>query len=76
MHSQTFMADQAVQRVVALRRFRAVLGFFIFALIVSGITAFPLQRELVAVAAARGTMRAIAPRRWAGLPDTAAGGPA
>jgi hypothetical protein len=54
------MADQAVQRVVALRRFRVVLGFFIFALIVSGITAFPLQRELDAVAAARGLEQAIA----------------
>jgi hypothetical protein len=58
MHAQTFMADQAIQPVVALRRFRAVLGFFIFALIVSGITAFPLQRELDAVAAARGLERA------------------
>jgi hypothetical protein len=37
-----------------LRRFRYVLGFFIFTLIISGITAFPLQRELEAVAAIRG----------------------
>jgi len=54
------MANHAVQRRVALRRFRVVLGFFIFALIVSGITAFPLQRELDAVAAARGLERAVA----------------
>jgi hypothetical protein len=60
MHPQTVMPEDSVQRMVALRRFRAVLCFFIFALIVSGITAFPLQRELDAVAAARGLDRAVA----------------
>lgn len=60
MHSQTIMPEDSAQRMVALRRFRAVLCFFIFALIVSGITAFPLQRELDAVAAARGLDRAAA----------------
>jgi hypothetical protein len=60
MHSQTIMPEDSVQRMVVLRRFRAVLCFFIFALIVSGITAFPLQRELDAVAAARGLDRVAA----------------
>ena len=54
------MSDPAVQRMAVLRRFRAVMCFFIFALIVSGITAFPLQRELDAVAAARGLDRVAA----------------
>jgi len=58
MQTQTTSADHAVERMAALLRFRAVLCFFIFALIVSGITAFPLQRELDAVAAARGLDRA------------------
>jgi len=60
MYSQTTMADPAVQRMAVLGRFRAVMCFFIFALIVSGITAFPLQRELDAVAAARGLDRVAA----------------
>jgi hypothetical protein len=37
-----------------LRRFRIVLGLFILALILSGVTAFPLRWELDQVAAARG----------------------
>jgi hypothetical protein len=37
-----------------LRRFRLVLGIFILALVLSGITAFPLLREFDAYTAARG----------------------
>lgn len=37
----------------ALLKFRWVLGGFIFALVVSGITAFPLQRELERIVAIR-----------------------
>jgi len=35
--------SQEARRGVILRKFRAALGFFIFALIVSGITSFPLS---------------------------------
>jgi hypothetical protein len=41
-------------RAQILFRFRCVLGFFLLALILSGITAFPLERELEAVTSARG----------------------
>ena len=37
-----------------LRRFRWVLGLFILALVLSGVTAFPLQYELEFVAQMRG----------------------
>ena len=40
-----------------LRRFRCVLGIFILGLTLSGITSFPLQRELEALASARGLER-------------------
>jgi len=40
-----------------LRRLRWVLGLFMFALVLSGITAFPLQRELERIAAFRGLDR-------------------
>jgi hypothetical protein len=50
--------DKAAERLVILRKFRTVLGVFILALIVSGITAFPIQRELGAVAGMRGLERA------------------
>jgi hypothetical protein len=43
-----------VDRPATLRRFQVVLGLFIIGLILSGITAFPLQRELSAAAAIRG----------------------
>ena len=39
---------------VLLRKIRLVLGLFIVALILSGVTAFPLQRELDLVASTRG----------------------
>jgi hypothetical protein len=60
MHREIVNADDTVHQMEVLRRFRAVLCFFIFALIASGITAFPLQHELDAVAAARGLDRAVA----------------
>ncbi len=40
-----------------LRRFRLVLGIFMLALILSGVTAFPLQRELDEIVALRGLER-------------------
>jgi hypothetical protein len=43
-----------------LHRLRWVLGLFMFALVLSGVTAFPLQRELEQIAAFRGLDR-IAP---------------
>ncbi len=41
-------------RAHTLRNFRIVLGFFMVALVLSGLTAFPLQHELEWVSAARG----------------------
>lgn len=58
MHREIVNADDTVHRMEVLRRFRVVLGLFIVALVVSGITAFPLQRELDALTAARGLERA------------------
>jgi hypothetical protein len=57
--SQTVSCESAVdpQATLILHRFRWVLGFFIVALILSGITAFPLQRELETVAIIRGLDR-------------------
>ncbi len=43
-----------VESVAALRRLRFVLGFFMLGLVLSGITAFPLQHELDLLASARG----------------------
>jgi len=42
------------QAVSNLRRLRWALGFFIFALVLSGVTAFPLQREMEQLAVLRG----------------------
>ena len=58
MQTHTAEVDSPRQRIATLRMFRVVLGCFLLALIVSGLTAFPLQRELDAVAAARGLERA------------------
>ena len=58
MKPQTTTANPPVDRLATLRRYRLVLGLFIIGLIVSGITAFPLRRELSAVAAVRGLERA------------------
>ena len=35
-----------------LRKFRIVLGFFMIALVLSGLTAFPLEREMAMVCSA------------------------
>ena len=53
-------SNPAAERVAILRRFRGVLGLFILALIVSGVTAFPLQRELAVMATIRGLERVAA----------------
>jgi hypothetical protein len=47
----------AAQRVAILRRLRGVMGLFVLALVLSGLTAFPLQRELQLVSAIRGLDR-------------------
>src|SRR6266571_1330223 len=52
------MPNSTAERVILLRKLRIALGLFIVALILSGLTAFPLQRELELVAAARGLDRA------------------
>jgi len=44
----------AAQRGAILRKLRIVLALFIFALMLSGLTAFPLQRELELVSEFRG----------------------
>jgi hypothetical protein len=55
MTSQRPMPVSApVESVAALRRLRFVLGFFMLGLVLSGITAFPLQHELDLLASARG----------------------
>lgn len=43
-----------LQHAAVLRRIRCVLSLFIIALVLSGVTAFPLQRELEGVATLRG----------------------
>jgi hypothetical protein len=43
-----------VSAAAILFRLRLVLGLFMFGLVLSGLTAFPLQRELEAVASLRG----------------------
>jgi hypothetical protein len=50
MNSEAQSAEQAA----ILRKLRWALGFFIVALVLSGITAFPLQSELEQVVAIRG----------------------
>jgi|SRR5947209_7218560 len=47
-------ASEPAERAVLLRRCRRVLGLFILALLVSGLTAFPLKRETELLAAFRG----------------------
>jgi hypothetical protein len=49
------MMPTGTEQSATLRRIRVVLGLFIFALLASGVTAFPLQRELEWIAASRGT---------------------
>ena len=55
---ETTTPNPTVEQAATLRRFRVVLGLFILGLILSGITAFPLKRELETVAAVRGLERA------------------
>lgn len=50
-------SQPAAPRVAVLRKFRLVLGVFILGLVMSGLTAFPLQRELDWVSAVRGLDR-------------------
>ena len=45
---------QSTTRQASLRRLRWVLGWFVVGLVLSGVTAFPLQREVESLAAARG----------------------
>lgn len=52
--------SQAGERKAILRKFRVVLGVFILALILSGISAFPLQHELDLVTRVLGVDGAIA----------------
>jgi hypothetical protein len=53
VHSSS-LDEQRNEKNRLLWKFRIVLGLFIVALILSGVTAFPLQRELDLVATARG----------------------
>jgi hypothetical protein len=48
------MPSNPSESTATLRKFRLVLGLFILALIASGITAFPLQRELQVLVSIRG----------------------
>jgi hypothetical protein len=48
------MNDLDPRKAPILRKFRVVLGLFILALILSGLTAFPLQSELEMIAKVRG----------------------
>jgi len=43
-----------MSNVALLRKIRIVLGIFMIALVLSGLTAFPLERELAMVCSARG----------------------
>ncbi len=51
-----------------LRRYRVVLGVFIAALIVSGLTAFPLLHELECLAGLLGIPATADPHSLSGLP--------
>jgi hypothetical protein len=46
--------NNALKPTATLRRLRLVLGFFMAGLVLSGITAFPLEHELDVLASARG----------------------
>jgi hypothetical protein len=60
MRTEIDIAQPTAGRIAILRRFRIVLSLFILGLTLSGLTAFPLQQELDAVAAARGLAQASA----------------
>src|ERR1700722_12647615 len=51
MSAQT---NSSMESASTLRRLRLILGFFILALVFSGITAFPLKREVETLAKIRG----------------------
>jgi len=48
------LVDQSAESRLILRRIRIALALFITGLVLSGVTAFPLQRELDLIASARG----------------------
>jgi len=48
------MSNVSDGEAVILRKFRIVLGLFIVALVLSGLTAFPLERELETLCSIRG----------------------
>lgn len=51
--------DPTEESAATLRKFRWVLGFFMFGLVLSGVTAFPLKRELEMLVAWRGLDHAL-----------------
>jgi hypothetical protein len=51
--------DTLAEQAAILRRLRVVLGLFVVGLVLSGLTAFPLQRELDATCALRGLDRSV-----------------
>src|SRR2546423_9209622 len=62
-------ANLPLDRAGTLFRFRVVLGLFMLALVVSGITAFPLAHELDLLVSARGLGQAL-PRENQSALDT------
>src|SRR6266852_6310039 len=50
----TPQSDRSPGSAASLRRIRVVLGLFVVALVLSGLTAFPLQREVEILASIRG----------------------
>ncbi|HWQ92286.1 MAG TPA: hypothetical protein VN673_11485 [Clostridia bacterium] len=61
------MADTNEHTITILRRFRFVLGLFILALFLSGITAFPLAREMEVLASMAGVNSPPPPGGYSGL---------
>ena len=55
------------ESAAALRKFRLVLGLFIAALVASGVTAFPLERELQVLVLLGGLEQAPPAGGWTGL---------
>jgi len=54
MHHGTMASTLLTMNDALLRKFRIVLGIFMLALVLSGLTAFPLRQELSMVCSARG----------------------
>ncbi len=63
----TAPSDPAPDTAALLRRFRLVLALFIFALVLSGVTAFPLERELELLASMLGLEPSAQPAGHEGL---------